>query len=245
MTSHILSRSAVLVAVLGAALSAKATELDLSSLVTADLNTYTDGGAYPVGGGSLTVGSVNFLLAPISNGSGGNDTGVVQLNGDPGDWSNSFPASVSIPVGETGDKTVYTLINSAFGSAGTVIGTLTFVGSLSNYTYTLTEGSNVRDHYNGSFVNTAPDLYGSAYFDGGSVRLDAQAISLPGDLGTLELITFAASDQYYGYGEPFLAAVTTSTSAIPEPSTWLMVVGGFLGLGLAARRRGKAAACVA
>jgi hypothetical protein len=242
MTSKVLARSFIVLGFLGTGVLANATELDLSSLVTADLNTYTNGYMYPVGGGSITVGGVGFLLAPISNVAGGNDTGVVQLNGDPGDWLNSFPASVSIPVSETGDKTVYTLINSSFGSAGTEIGTLTFIGSLNNYTYTLTEGSNVRDHYDGFFTNTAPDVYGSTYFGDGSVRLDAQAISLPGNLGTLESITFAAGTQYYGNGEPFLAAVTTSVSGVPEPSTWAMMAFGFAGLGLAGRLASRKAA---
>jgi hypothetical protein len=38
-------------------------------------------------------------------------------------------------------------------------------------------------------------------------------------------------------GLPFLAAVTTEVAAVPEPSTWAMMIIGFLGLGFTAYRR--------
>jgi hypothetical protein len=37
----------------------------------------------------------------------------------------------------------------------------------------------------------------------------------------------------------FVFDVTTATAAVPEPSTWAMIIIGFLGLGLLAHRRGK------
>ena len=40
-----------------------------------------------------------------------------------------------------------------------------------------------------------------------------------------------------GHGEVFLAALTISTvSAVPEPSTWAMMLLGFAGLGFAFRQ---------
>ena len=219
---------------------AYATEVDLSTFVNANLDTYTNGNLYPANGGQLTVGGVAFNLAPFTGGG----TGIVQLGGDnnPGDIAAPpYLPSVIIPVNQAGVTTVYTLINSVFGSQTnplTVIGTLTFQGSTGSYTYNLTEGDNVRDHYEGTFVNSAPGLAASYYFGDGSVRLDEQAIALPTGLGILESITFAANDQYYGNGEPFLAGITTSTvSAVPEPSTWAMMILGFAGVGFMALRR--------
>ena len=212
-----------------------ATEIDLSSLTTADLNTYTNGSYYPLGGTQITVGGVGFETSTYA---GGPDSGVIQLNGDPADWPPAFPASVSVPVNQAGVKTVYTLINSSFGLEGTDVGSVELVGSSGTYTYTLTEGVNVRDHYNGTFVNTATDLAGSIYFGDGSVRLDMQAFAVPSGIGTLQSVTFAAGTNYYGYGEPFLAGLTTSFSAaVPEPSTWALMLMGFAGLGYAGYRR--------
>jgi hypothetical protein len=228
---------------------AHASEVDLSTLVNANLNTYTNGFLYPTNGGPLTVGGVAFNLAALPGGG----TGIIQLGGDnnPSDTSPIpyFP-SVTIPINQTGITTVYTLINSAFGTPTnplTVIGSLDFLGSSGSYVYNLTEGDNVRDHFNGGFENSAPGLAASAYFGDGSVRLDEQAIVLPTGLGKLESITFSANDQYYGNGEPFLAGLTTSNvSAVPEPSTWTMMILAFGGLGLMAyRRKAKPAFCFA
>ncbi len=221
-------------------LSANATEIDLSTLVNTDLNTYSGGSNYPANGGALTVGGIGFNLAAYPGGG----TGIIQLSGDTTDMGGAnppFQSPVSIPVGLSGVVTVYTLINSIFGSTGTQIGTLDFIGSSSSYIYTLTEGSNVRDHYQDGFVNTAPGVAATANF-GPDDRLDMQAIVLPGGLGTLELITFTATDPYYGNGEPFLAGVTTSTSLpapTPLPSTWTMLIAGFAGLGFFAFRGTK------
>lgn len=128
----------------------------------------------------------------------------------------------TITVDETDIKAVYTSINSAFGAAGFTTGTLTFADSGGDsFSYNLTEGDNIRDHFNDGFVNDAPAAFGTANFPG-DVRLDAQQIVLPMSFWTSELttITFAATSDWGPKGEPFLAAVTTSTtlsSPVPEP----------------------------
>ena len=98
----------------------------------------------------------------------------------------------------------------------------------------MVEGTNIRDHYNGFYNNTATDLFGTAQFNGG-VRLDAQYFALPSQFAAspLTTITFSGGN---GGGEPFLAAVTVS-SAVPEPATWAMMLLGFAGLGFAGYRR--------
>ncbi len=48
--------------------------------------------------------------------------------------------------------TVDVLVNSAFGSCGADVGEIDFVGSSETYADTLTEGVNVRDHFNGSLL---------------------------------------------------------------------------------------------
>jgi len=197
-------------------------QVDLSGFVNADLTTYTGGASYPQNGGSLTVDTIPFSLATIGSNL---DTAIVQA---------STAQDFSIPVGTFGVTSAYVLVNSAWGACGTDIGAIDFVGSSGTFTYTLTEGSNVRDHFNGTYCNTAPDIAGTASF--GLDRLDMQAITLPAGFSdeTLESIDFVG----YGKGDlgsPFLAAATLVTSgdwdpptdpdtpAVPEPSNLLFM----------------------
>jgi hypothetical protein len=151
--------------------SSNAATIDLSGLVNSDLTTYSGGSDYPQNGGSLTVNGIGFQLATLP---ANNHTAVIQ-----GSTNFEDTQTYVIPVNQLGVTTVYTLINSAFGSLNTDIGSLTFVGLLGEtYTYTLTEGVNVRDHFNDGFVNSASNLSGTANF-GPLDRLDMQSIVLP------------------------------------------------------------------
>jgi hypothetical protein len=221
-------------AVVLASTSASAGTVSLTGLVNSDLTLYTNGGMYP-NGGPLTVGGVNFQLTTLDNG----NLGVIGGN-------DSQPHTI-IPIGQSGIGTVYTLINSAYGTAGTDIGQLDFKfagGSI--FSYVLTEGLNVRDHYEGAFQNTASDLAGSAYFGDGSVRLDMQKIVIPLALSSLVL----ESVDFRGFGlgslggEPFLAAMTTALETPLPAALPLFATGaGLLGLlGWRRKRKAKSAA---
>jgi len=201
---------------LGAALAAfmaspaAAASVDISGLTNSNLQTYTDGNNYPLAGSTVTIGGVNFLLTSYLGNP--NTTGVIQ--------TPSGNSSFTINVNQADVGTVYTLINSAFGEAGNQTGALVFADSAGDtYTYNLTEGDNVRDHYNGFFINTAPNVYGTAQFNGG-VRLDAQQIVLPAgfDSSTLTTITFEGLNAGVPQGEPFIAAITTQTAGAPGPT---------------------------
>jgi hypothetical protein len=229
----------------GAAAQAAGTPLSIQSGVNSNLYTYTNGTNYPPAGSTVTIGGVDFTLADWYPPSfGAPDVGVVQSG-------NGAPTSITIqlPAVTVGASTVfYSLINSAFGTAPNTIGNLTlnFQGG-GSFVYDLTEGDNVRDHYNGIYNNSAPNVYGTASYSG-DVRLDAQQITLPGaDIGlVLRSITLNNTDT--ADGNPFLAAFTVvdaaSISAIPEPSTWtLMLFGvGMAGASLRMSRRKPAAA---
>jgi hypothetical protein len=224
---------------LSACVSVNAASVDLSSLVNSDLTTYSGGGNYPPNGGPLTVGGVPFQLATIGS---NNDTAVIQ-----GSIVGGVIQTYVIPVNIADVTNVFTLINSAFGRLGTDIGALVFKGALGEtFTYTLTEGFNVRDHFNDGFVNTATNLAGTANFAGGQDRLDMQSIILPVAFGsdTLTEIDFQSFGQD-GNGSPFVAAITTSTetplpAALPLFATGLGVMGW-----LSRRRKRKAIACLA
>ncbi len=196
-------------------------QVNLSALVNADLTTYTGGTNYPQHGGPLTVAGIPFTLATIAPLS---DTAVIQASDVSG-----VMQTYSILVGVAGVTTVYTLINSAFGTCGTNIGELNFVGASNTFTYTLTEGSNVRDHFNGGFCNTVTSVAGTASFGGGADRLDMQQINLPPGFATdtlqrIDFISFGEASN----GSPFVAAVTALAAAplqsIPVLSPWMLIL---------------------
>ena len=82
-------------------------------------------------------------------------------------------------------SSVYTLINSAFGSAGANNGTLEFVGMNGAFaSFTLIQGVNIRDHFNGAFVNFLSDPTVVTANFAGDVRLDRQTFQLPNAFAT-------------------------------------------------------------
>jgi hypothetical protein len=225
------TRAVTIVGIACLAVCARATTIDLniSSLVNSDLTTYTGGGNYPPNGGPLTVAGVPFTLATIGPSF---DTAVIQTSTIPG-----VSQTYSIPVGIFGVTSADTLINSAFGTCGTNVGELDFVGASSNFAYTLTEGTNVRDHFNGAFCNTVTNVAGTASFGGGADRLDMQQIALPASFATdtLQRIDFKGFGQGRD-GSPFLAAAAVVTgSPVPEPATLTLTASALLAL-LFARR---------
>ncbi len=189
--------------------------ISISPLVNSDLTGYTGGANYPQQGGPLTVSGIPFNLATI--GPDGH-TAVIQSS-----TTDGVSEIYSIPIGLFGVTSVYTLINTAFGGCGQNVGELDFVGSSTTSQYVLTEGTNVRDHFDGSFCNTVTNIGGAAYFGGGQDRLDMQSVDLSGfSSQTLERIDFKSYGAGLG-GAPFLAALTVDEPAdspwdpVPEP----------------------------
>ena len=205
-------------------------EVNISSLVNADLTTYTGGANYPHHGGPLTVAGVPFTLATIGQNA---DTAVIQSSTTLG-----VVETYSIAIGLFGVTSTYTLINSAFGMCGTNVGELDFIGSSNTFTYTLTEGTNIRDHFNGNSCNKVTNVASTASFGGGADVLDMQRIDLPAGFATdtLQRLDFKTFGQD-GRGSPFLAGATVVTSATPEPATWSLTAATALGMLLARRKR--------
>ena len=199
------------------------------------------GGDYPFLG-TLSVGGVPFYTT--SSGGG------LNVIGGPG---GGMFADVNVPASTTTITTdvadavaVDVLLNSGWGVSGSQSGELTFTGANgAYYVYNLVEGDNVRDHYNGSFINTvsASNLLGT-YSDPLGERLDAYEIELPGSFDNTELTNIVFSDYALGdpQGSPFLAAATV-VGGVPEPATWSLMLAGFAALGfvaIAKRRRSQA-----
>jgi hypothetical protein len=191
--------------------------ISIAGIPNADLRTYTNGTNYPIAPTTLTVGGVPFDLVPLD--AVPSSLGIIQ--------DNSGADVFVIPTSIFGATTIYTLMNSAFGIAGADIATVAFTGTGgASASFDLTEGFNIRDHFNGFFVNTVSDpTIVTANFPG-DVRLDRQTFGLPSSFATQTLtqITFTGHSAFAGEGLAFLAAATASTTAaVPEPSAIALV----------------------
>jgi len=227
-------------------LQAQFTEVDINSQANADLQLYTDGHNYQLGGTQLNVGGVPFGLAEL----GGNPTttGVVQSTGFGQAVTNSsglpifdangpFEYTFSVPAG-THAEVLYCLMNLAYGTAGVIEGRVVVTGTRGETaTLILSGGFNIRDHHYSPFVDTLSDpTVVSAYFSNGApttppvttqIWLDRQKLVLPGTFSgdTIASITFQGNAQGNPNGSAFLVALTLSTTNFVVPNI------PFLGLG--------------
>jgi len=132
--------------------------------------------------------------------------------------------SVTIPVNVSGVKTVYTIMNTQWGSASKGLLSITFTATDESYfTYQLTGGHDIRD-YNGPGMTkgidcSIPNGVGnkgtvSAWKNGEGQRLDMQMFELPASFSskTLASVTITDNGAYY-VQRSFIAAMTVSTSA--------------------------------
>jgi hypothetical protein len=228
---------------------AQYTEVDISAQVTANLQQYTFGTEYQLGGSQLNVAGVPFALALAPT--DGPSTGIVQspvtsfASGTANGYATgAFDYTFEVPAG-TEATTLYSLANTAWGMAGDDEGSIVVTGTRGEtVALDLVEGVNIRDHYNGSYVNTLSDsTVVSTYFTGGAptesgdVRLDRQELVLPSsfDGDTIATIDFEgyANGSYDG-GSAFLAALTLAD--VPDGGLTVALLGGAL-VGLQVLRR--------
>jgi hypothetical protein len=135
----------------------------------------------------------------------------------------SGTVSITIPVNVAKVKTVYTLMNTEWGSTQSGLIAITFTGSGgATWTFDLTGGVNVRDYNNGNYTDTCicqlPGGAGqtgaiNAWTNNGGQRLDEQIYELPASFATqtLESITITDSGNQ-NVQRAILAAVTVSTT---------------------------------
>jgi hypothetical protein len=144
-------------------------------------------------------------------------------------WFSDFAAgggggsvSVTIPVNVAKVKTVYTLMNTIWGSTESGLLSVTFTGSEgATWTFDPIGGVNVRDYNNGNYTDTCicqlPGGAGqsatiNAWVNGDGQRLDEQIYELPAAFATQTLESITITDNgNEGLQRSFLAAVTVST----------------------------------
>jgi hypothetical protein len=233
---ELLGVSAAMAAALVLPARAALTPLTLPAL-TEDIRTWTDGAAY----NSLFPSSSQVLAGVPFNFQSDPNGNTVFYGGTLG---APVAASLAIPVNIFDATKVYMLINTAFGSPGSLVGSVTFNGSGgSSYTVSLVEGANVRDHYFGGFVNTTTDpstteaVFGDS--SPGHAHFDMQTFTLPSSFAseTLASIEFTSTGDGNPDGKAFLAGATVlSGGVVPEPTTLLAGALLLLPLGASAIR---------
>jgi hypothetical protein len=132
------------------------------------------------------------------------------------------PVSITIPINVAKVKTVYTLMNTIWGSTAPDLLSITFTGSDgATWTFDPIGGVNVRDYNNGSYTDTCicqlPGGVGqagtiNAWVNGKGQRLDEQIYELPAEFATQTLVSITITDSgNEGVQRSFLSAVTVST----------------------------------
>jgi hypothetical protein len=134
----------------------------------------------------------------------------------------SGQVSVTIPVNIANVRTVYTLMNTNWGSAQTGLLAVTFTGTNgATWTYTPLGNVDIRDYNQDGFTNSiACRLPGgvhqagtvNAWTNGQGQRLDMQIFELPASFKGQTLSSVTITDNgASGVQRSFLAAVTVST----------------------------------
>jgi hypothetical protein len=239
-----------LTAMAAAAVSASALADSYATLtmptLNTDMRTWTDGSVYdnlwPTSGSPnpnvlMTAGGIPFAFA--QDASSGNTAFVGTVG---------TTSTLTMTVDRTGITDVYTLINAAYSqtTSGNTVGSvvLNFSDDVS-VTEKLISGTNVRDHYFGSFVNstTAPYVTQAAFETNtpGTAHLDMQTWSVPSADRGLELLNVEFITTPNAGVNAVLAAATvgtvTSGTSVPEPASGMLLLGGLGALMAGVRRR--------
>jgi hypothetical protein len=208
---------------LGAGLAnakAKLTTIDISSAANTTWCGAPSGGfincsTFPFG--EQTYDGIPYLIPGNAQGTANN-----VWHSDVAAGGGSGTVSVTIPVNVAKVKTVYTLMNTFWGSTQSGLVTITFTGSNgATWTFDPIGGVNIRDYNNGNLTNSiACQLPGgvgqsatiNAWVNGDGQRLDEQVYELPAAFKTQTLVSITITDSGNG-GEQrsFLAALTVST----------------------------------
>jgi hypothetical protein len=138
--------------------------------------------------------------------------------------SGSNKVSITIPVNIANVKTVYTLMNTDWGSTAKGLLAITFTGTNgATWTYDPIGNVNVRDYNNGSYTNAigcalpnGPETTAtvSGFKNNKGQRLDVQIYQLPATFAGQTLVSITITDTgNQGVQRAILAALTVSTAA--------------------------------
>ena len=144
-------------------------------------------------------------------------------------------------------------VNMTFQSGATFSGDVTFANDFSSYnavTGTLSGGPYGTDSINwvwdANNYSTGPNNFSNFLMDGSGANevgswsnfiQFAYNYSGAPTLSFTSGVSYGSFDNYVNYNDPLVSGSISSISAVPEPSTWAMMILGFAGIGFMAYRR--------
>ena len=159
-------------------------------------------------------------------------------------------ASGGVSVDVTLDKAIYFAstggphITLAFNLDKSIsFSDLTFSNpSKSNFNFVLSKDAGstfgtFTDGINGAWSGTSNHFAGPITFDIAGVQVSDFMANAKGYWAVADVLGSASTGE--AGGKVGLITQVTTTAAVPEPSTWAMMLAGFVGLGYAAVRRGR------
>jgi hypothetical protein len=218
----ILALTMCLGAVFANAATSPTTTIDISSLTNvtwcdAPVGGYINCSTFPYG--EQTYDGIPFHIPGNAQGTANN-----AWNADEAAGGGSGTVSITVPINVAKVKTVYTLMNTYWGSTQSGLLSVTFTGSAgATWTVNLVGGTNIRDYnQNGSTTDTIacqlPSGVGksatiNAWVNGDGQRLDEQVFELPASFRTQTLVSMTITDNGNANEQrSFLAALTVSTA---------------------------------
>jgi PEP-CTERM motif len=240
MARRIIEASLLVIAGLSAVPVARAgfVQVDLSPYANTRIQNYQPSAAgYPEG--HVILGGIPFNIQTV----GGNNAWNAEVVSGP------YPHILDIPLSVSNATEVQTLINTFYGQPGpTSYITLEFFGTGGAYfRKDLIGNVDVRDHFFAFWTNTINGTSTTnVYSSGGGFlsesRLDKQQIVLPSIFhgGTLTEFRLTSTGGVL-ISDASIQGLTIMTSAVPEPSCFVLLGTGVLGLvGYGWRRRRQA-----
>ncbi len=189
-----------------------------------------------IGGTAFPTGSQVFGGVPFELGSSAaNDWG----------WNANFatggnPRILDISVGVFGVDGVYTLMSTFWGTAGSSLAQIEFIGSDDgDWTFDLWGNNHIRDYNQGVFTNTIQSPTVQVWSNAGQ-RIDRQFFDLPATFLDETLVTVRLIDNgNTNVQRVFISGITVDQQEtdIPEPSMALLLAGGLLAAASKWRRR--------
>ena len=179
---------------------------------------------------------------------------IATYNGVAGSWiapSGSAVLTVNLNgLNISGQQSFYALLNNYYGTSGFNEYDITVNATHSvTTTFSSIGGVDTRDYNQNYFTNTIANTTGFWFDNGIGQRLDVRTFALPTAFAAETLTSFVITQHAYGQGDGDFdnavfsgltfsdQSVITLPSAVPEPSTWAMMILGFAGVGFMAYRR--------